>query len=208
MGMRSAVFDNWVKENMAENKDATVIHIGCGMDSRVIRVGTNGHKWYDVDFPEVIAERKLYYSENENYRMIDGDARNPVWLSEITECKSAIVVFEGISMYLKTEEVKTIINALVGHFEKVFFMMDCYTEKSAKISKYKNPINDVGVTQVYGTDNPKIFESEKFKFVKEHNMTPEYLVDEMKGVEKHIFKNIFGGKFSKTMYRLFEYKSV
>jgi hypothetical protein len=86
--------------------------------------------------------------------------------------------------------------------------MDCYTTMAAKISKYKNPINEVGVTKVYGTDTPAIFDSEKFKFVKEHNMTPDNFINELRGIEKIIFKTIFGGSFSKKMYRMFEYKSV
>ena len=40
MGIRSAVFDGWLKQQMADAPHAVVIHIGCGMDSRVIRVGT------------------------------------------------------------------------------------------------------------------------------------------------------------------------
>ena len=58
LGVRSAVFDEWTKRKMAEAPDAVIIHIGCGADSRIIRVGTENHKWYDVDFPEVIEERK------------------------------------------------------------------------------------------------------------------------------------------------------
>ena len=58
MGIRSAVFDEWLKIQMEGAPDAAVIHIGCGMDSRNIRVGTKNHKWYDVDFFEVIEERK------------------------------------------------------------------------------------------------------------------------------------------------------
>lgn len=54
MGIRSAVFDEWLKKQMVERQDAVIIHIGCGMDSRVIRVGTENHKWYDVDFSKVI----------------------------------------------------------------------------------------------------------------------------------------------------------
>ena len=54
MGVRSAVFDEWLKQQMVDSPDAVVIHIGCGMDSRIIRVGTENHKWYDVDFSEVI----------------------------------------------------------------------------------------------------------------------------------------------------------
>lgn len=67
MGMRSAVFDNWLRVQMDNDKDAIVIHIGCGMDGRIQRVGTMGHAWYDVDFPEVIQERKRYYQESGEY---------------------------------------------------------------------------------------------------------------------------------------------
>lgn len=37
MGMRSAVFDNWLREQMEKDKNAVVLHIGCGMDSRIER---------------------------------------------------------------------------------------------------------------------------------------------------------------------------
>ena len=47
MGMRSRIFDLWTMEKLVNLKDAVVIHIGCGMDSRVLRVGTNGHRWFD-----------------------------------------------------------------------------------------------------------------------------------------------------------------
>ena len=66
MGIRSAVFDEWVRQQLAYHNDAVVIHIGCGMDSRIERVGADDRKWYDVDFGEVIAERKKYYSESVN----------------------------------------------------------------------------------------------------------------------------------------------
>ena len=64
MGMRSAVFDDWLKEKTDNRENAVVIHLGCGMDSRCLRVSTQGHQWYDVDFPEVIAERRRYFSES------------------------------------------------------------------------------------------------------------------------------------------------
>lgn len=75
MGMRAAVFDRWLAEKMAEMPTAVVIHIGCGLDSRICRVGTGGHSWYDVDFPEVIGERGKYYGETEAYHMLGSDVR-------------------------------------------------------------------------------------------------------------------------------------
>ena len=49
------------------------------------------HKWYDVDFKDVIKERKRYYDESNNYKMIASDIRDSKWLSEIKEVTTAII---------------------------------------------------------------------------------------------------------------------
>ena len=208
MGMRSAVFDDWLRQQMAKEQKAVVIHIGCGMDSRVLRVGSVSQKWYDVDFAEVIAERKRYYSESADYQMLAGDARENNWLKSISETKSAIVVMEGVSMYLTIQELRELATNLCAHFEQITLLMDCYTVLAAKMSKYKNPINEVGVTQVYGIDNPKMLENGALVFVKEHTMTPQNYIDELNGVEKHVFQKMYAGNFSKKLYRLYEYRKL
>ena len=206
MGVRSAVFDEWLKQQMENLPDAVVVHIGCGMDSRVIRVDTESYKWYDVDFSEVIKERKRYYAESDNYKMIAGDARDCRWLTTITENKSAIVVMEGVSMYLTIEEMRNLSDSLCAHFEQVVLLVDCYTSFAAKMSKHRNPINDVGVTEVYGIDDPQAYQSEKLTYIKEHTMIPKKYIDELKGFEKLVFAKLYAGSFSKKLYRLLEYK--
>ncbi len=206
MGMRSAVFDNWVKKELAASDNCVVLHIGCGMDSRVERVGASGIRWYDIDFPEVIAERQKYYKETGFYRMIAADARQTKWIDALPT-RRAIIVLEGISMYFTHEEMKGLLKAFNDHFTSAKILMDCYTVRAAKASKYKNPINDVGVTNVYGIDDPAIFtENTGLQYIREHNMTPKEMIQELEGMEKFIFKNLFGGRISKSMYRMYEYQ--
>ena len=205
MGMRSAVFDRWVIEKMEAMPDAAVLHLGCGMDSRVSRAGDGKHLWFDVDFPEVITQRKRYYAESESYKMIGTDVRDPAWLAEISG-NTAIVVMEGISMYLKHEELKAVLQNLCAHFEKVYLLVDCYTTFAAKASKYKNPINDVGVTQVYGLDDPEELTGENFHFCKSYEITPQDLIDQLQGMEKHIFRKLYAGRIADRMYRLYEFE--
>ena len=208
MGIRSAVFDNWVRQLIADTEEAAVIHIGCGMDSRALRVGAKKHKWYDVDFAEVIEERGRYYRESADYKMIAGDVRDCNWLTSIPEKKCAIVVMEGVSMYLTSEELRGLTTSLCAHFEQIALLMDCYSVFAAKMSKYKNPINDVGVADVYGIDNPKTLQHGELVYVKEHTMTPQKYIDELRGVEKYIFGKLYAGSFSKKLYRLFEYRKM
>ena len=206
MGIRAAVFDQWANEQMRAQEDAVIVHIGCGLDSRILRVDASDRIWYDVDFPEVIQERKQYFSESKHYHMIAGDAKDTTWLESISESKSAIVVMEGLSMYLALPELQQLMANLCDHFAQLSVLMDCYTVLSAKLSKYKNPINDVGVTQVYGLDDPKLVETNGLRFVEEHSMTPEQYINQLQGMEKTIFQKLYAGKTSKKLYRLYEYK--
>ena len=107
------------------------------------------------------------------------------------------VAYEEIRKTVECQnELKDLFNNICDTFEHVSILMDCYTTFGVKASKYKNPINDVGVIHVYGIDNPRILEDKELFFVQEHPMIPEYLMNELKGLEKFVFKKIYGGKLS------------
>ncbi len=206
MGMRSSVFDDWLRMQMEEDSEAVILHLGCGLDSRAERIGHGDFLWYDVDFPEVIEERKKYYEETDSYHMISADVRDKEWLRQIPK-GNAIIVMEGISMYLNAGELRDLMIRFNRYFVKVRLIMDCYTKFAAKASKYKNPINEVGVTNVYGYDAPEIMARKTgLRFVKEHELTPEEKIDELQGFEKLFFKHVMGGSMAKKMYRLYEFE--
>lgn len=206
MGMRSAVFDRWAAAKLQEHPEASVLHLGCGMDSRIHRIGSPASMWFDVDFPDVIAERKKYHSETEWYRMIASDLREETWLDTISG-DTAIVVMEGISMYLKPEDLRMLMQRLSSKFNHIHMLMDSYTVFAAKATKYKNPINDVGVTQVYGFDDPQIpVTGTSLFFVQEHSLTPADLIRELPKREQGFFRLFFAGKAANKIYRLYEYQ--
>jgi len=204
MGMRSAVFDNWLRENLTEAD--VVLHLGCGLDSRCNRVDC-ANSWYDVDFPSVIQERQRYFPESVRYRMVGCDLREN-WLRDIPAGGSALVVMEGVSMYLTAEERLALLKTLTAHFSQVKLLLDAYTVFAAKATKYKNPINDVGVTQVYGFDDPRELEQGTgLRFVGAHELTPESMIRELPRTEQGFFRTMFAGKMANKIYRLYEYHS-
>lgn len=205
MGMRSAVFDRWLTSRLEADPSASVVHIGCGMDSRCDRVGSWGGTWFDVDFPEVIQERSRYYQEDDSYKMLSADVRSADWLERLPE-GNAIIVMEGVSMYLTPEELQQLLERLAAHFDGIHLMADCYTEFAAKASKFKNPINDVGVTRVYGLDDPKVLEKSGFVFARELEMTPMDMVEQLSGRERRIFKRFFASSFARKLYRMYVYR--
>lgn len=205
MAMRSRVFDDWLCEMLAKEPEATVLHLGCGLDSRCIRVEHAGKQWYDVDFPDVIRERQRHYEASGNYHMLGADLREENWLDQI-QGDDAVIILEGVSMYLRHEDLRGLLERLCGRFGKVHLLMDCYTELAAKLSRRHNPINSVGVTQVYGLDDPRAAQWGGLCFLRQHEITPQALIRQLPAKEQRIFRTLYGGKFADKLYKLYEYE--
>ena len=117
---------------------------------------------------------------------------------------TAIVVMEGVSMYLTPEELNALLENLKGHFGELHLLMDCYSTFAAKASKFKNPINEVGVYRVYGLDDPESISCLSFR--KEWDMTPEALIAQLPQGDRRLFRKLYAGGFARKLYRLYEYE--
>lgn len=206
MGMRAAAFDSWVKQKKCRMQQ--FLHIGCGMDSRVVRIGEENCRWYDVDYEAVISERKKYYAEDEYYKMISADIRSSDWLKDIKKSKQAIIVMEGVSMYLEKDELKALFEMFAASFENIALLMDCYSLFAAKMSKRRNPVKDVGAIRVFGIDDPKSIQSGNLVYTKECEITPKEYIEELKGMEKLVFKKLYAGSFSRKLYKIYEFEKA
>ena len=69
--MRMRRFDHFVREFLARNPNAVVIHIGCGLDTRFDRVDNGQVEWFDLDLPKVMElRRNLIINESHRYHML------------------------------------------------------------------------------------------------------------------------------------------
>ena len=112
-------------------------------------------------------------------------------------------------MYFRPEELRKLLQSFGAHFQEVYLLMDCYSDFAARASKYKNPINDVGVTTVYGMEDPKgLAKAAGLTYLREHSLTPATLIRELEPMERVIFSNLFAGKLARSIYRLYEFQKA
>lgn len=209
MAMRARVFDDWTDRTIQQCPESLVLHIGCGLDDRHDRVRGNYAQWIDVDLPEVISVRQRYFQESSVYHMIGMDAAKPDGIKGFPPANCVIVILEGISMYLQNSELKRLLETLQEKYPEVHILMDVYTEFAAKASKYKNPVNELGVTELYGIDDVECLVADINLMVKaEHSLTPDDLVDELEGFERRFFRLLFTGALARRLYRLFEFETA
>ncbi len=98
---RSAHFDNWARQFLAVNPEAVVLHLGCGLDARCLRLDPGpGVEWYDVDYPDVAQLREQLYPARDHYHLIAASVTDPSWFAEIPRDRPTLMIGEGLTMYL------------------------------------------------------------------------------------------------------------
>lgn len=205
MAMRARVFDDWTDAALKSRPDAAVLHIGCGLDSRCARVRQPYVTWIDCDLPDVIRVRKKYFEETPRYHMAALDASKPEEVSALPGGREAVVILEGLSMYLTRDELRGLFLALEAKYDALRVLMDVYTLFGARVSRYKNPVNDVGVTRLYGIDDiGGLLVGTRLSVIAERTFTPDKLVDELKPADRFVFRLLFTGRSYRRFYRLYE----
>ena len=205
MAMRARVFDDWTDSMLHKAPDALVLHIGCGLDSRYLRIKNTYREWIDCDLEEVIAVRKKYFKQTDRYHMAALDASDSRQIRSLPDSNTVTVILEGISMYLTVGQLRRLFRALEKKYQTLHILLDAYTVFGARASKYRNPVNDVGVTMLHGiNDINRVIDGLRIRFVREHTFTPPSLVNKMKPAERAIFKLLFTGRIYRKIYRLYE----
>lgn len=158
--MRAKQFDNYVRKYLNEEPASIAIHLGCGLDSRFNRVDNNMVEWYDLDFPDVIELRKKFYHETNRYHFIPSSVTEFDWLDSINaKNRPVIILAEGLFMYLKEEEIRSLLKAFVDKFPVCIIVFDCYSKITAKGIKNHPSIKKTGAKINWGIDNAKDIES-------------------------------------------------
>lgn len=136
---RTYLLDKMVGEYIAEHKNATVINIACGLDTRYYRVDNGKLRWYNLDLPETIAVRQKFLPESGAVSQIAKSAMDVSWV-ECIEKRNApvLVIIEGLTMYLSEDDVKKILGIIDGNFTDVTVFMETMSPFAVKHVKEKS----------------------------------------------------------------------
>jgi O-methyltransferase len=93
--LRARRLDDWTREFLAHQPGASVLHLGCGLDSRAFRLDVpETVRWYDLDFPDVIELRRRLYLERAGYRLLASSVTDPGRLDEIPVDRPVIAIVQ------------------------------------------------------------------------------------------------------------------
>ncbi|NLF34384.1 MAG: class I SAM-dependent methyltransferase [Clostridiales bacterium] len=223
-GILTSMLDDHVEAFLADHPgNAVVLHLGCGLDSRIDRVKGDYYHWYDVDLSYAITTRRRFYKETDRYTMVATSVTGRNWLDPISEAAKGhpvVIVAEGLFMYLKEKEVNNLIINLCNHFPLAVLMFDSYslaganraaartpaasTRKERRAGKAGDPLMG------WGLDDPALIEAlhPSIRHLKTLLHTDSHHIKSLSRVEQFTFKMIRRLPVYNHLYRIYFFSII
>lgn len=127
--IRAKYYDvNIAKSAARQKSDTVVVNIGCGLDTRRLRLSGSNITFYELDLPDVIALRRKLMPLESHDNQITKSMFDTSWLDELHLAhpdSHFIFVFEGVLMYFDNSQVKYILNNIADRYpeSEIYFDM-------------------------------------------------------------------------------------
>ncbi len=157
---RAVVMDKAVSEFIAKSGKCNVVCIGCGLETMAWRIensAQNAH-FYEVDFPDVIENRKKILGTKENETLIAGNANEVNFAEHINCAMPTIFVVAGVFQYFKEAEVLALIKKLKGEFKNAHLLFDATNSVGLKYAQnYVKKTGNTNAMMHFCIDDPGEF---------------------------------------------------
>lgn len=128
---RTYLFDQFIEEQVAQGADM-IVNLAAGLDARPYRMSLPAAlQWVEVDLPEILAykteiladEKPVCALKHVPLDLADADARNAAFGRLGQQAKRALVVSEGLLIYLAPEDVDALAEDLarISAFQRWVF---------------------------------------------------------------------------------------
>jgi O-methyltransferase involved in polyketide biosynthesis len=152
---RSAHFDRWVRQFLAVHPKSTVLHLGCGLDSRYFRIDPGPDvEWYDVDYPDVVALRRQLLPTGEHNHVIAASVTDPAHLAGIAADRPTLVIGEGLTMYLSRDDGIDLLRRVVDRFPSGELQFDAFSRFGIRSQWTNSVVRRAGARLDWGVNGP------------------------------------------------------
>jgi O-methyltransferase involved in polyketide biosynthesis len=155
IAVRAYMLDRWTEAFLQRCPEAIVLHLGCGLDSRIFRIdpGPEVH-WFEVDFPDVIALRRQIYPDRAGCAMIACSVVESGWIAKLPADRPAMIVAEGVLPYLEEDEVAQLLRRIASHFPSGEIAFDAYGSFAIGLLRFNPALLATGACLHWALDDP------------------------------------------------------
>lgn len=151
-------FDEMTKAFMEKHGRCNVINLGAGLETAYFRLKPKDAVFYEMDFPEVIAERRRVLGEADNEILIPGDLFNLAWADGIDTELPSLLVVSGVFQYCHQAQILTFINEVKERFSRAEMIFDGTDKKGiAYANRYVRRTGNTNAMMHFSLDDGREF---------------------------------------------------
>lgn len=133
--VRSLVTDHIARGFIQAHPDATIVNLGCGMDTTFSRIDNGQITFYELDFPDVMALRAHFFEETDRHVSIASSLHDTQWFSQVQATDGLLFLAGGVFMYSSETQMRAFFSAVADHFGTCEFVFDALSPLGLKIGK-------------------------------------------------------------------------
>ena len=167
---RTIVLDRLVGAWLGRHPGTVVVNLACGLDTRCYRMKGYQH-WYNLDLPETITVRQQLLPESGAISQLAMSAMDD-WGAAIRETDApALVIIEGLTMYLSEADVRRIFEVIAARLPKAEVFVETMNPAVAKRFKERS-IEGSHAKFTWGVKHGRALAAllPGFRFVEEHSL--------------------------------------
>jgi O-methyltransferase involved in polyketide biosynthesis len=113
---RSLVMDQIIQWFLERHPRATVVNIGCGLDTTFERVDNGSVQWMDLDLPDVIDLRRKFIPEGKRRRFMADSFLRAEWLDQLIPKDNLLFLAAGVFYYFEEYEIKAFLGNIADRY--------------------------------------------------------------------------------------------
>jgi O-methyltransferase involved in polyketide biosynthesis len=168
--LRTAIFDCWVSDFLAEHPGGTVVEIGTGLNSRSDRADNGQAHWIDLDLPDTIELRRRFFADSGRRRMVAASVLDQDWLPAIGDSPGPyFFAAEGVLVYL--EQAPQVIARIARSFPGALIAFDTHSQRMLELQHRTAARKNIDARWAWPCDDPRTLESLGLEVVQEAGVT-------------------------------------
>ncbi|GAP69507.1 O-Methyltransferase [Bacteroidales bacterium 6E] len=126
-------FDRVIKAFIEQYPNATIVNIGCGLDTTYERINNKQIQWFDLDLPDVITLRKRFLEETPHRKFIASSFLEPDWMDSI-KGNHVLLISTGVFVYFEEQQIRKFLLEVVSKFPGAELFFDVTSPKGVQIA--------------------------------------------------------------------------
>jgi O-methyltransferase involved in polyketide biosynthesis len=131
---RSIHFDRTIHQFLQKHPAATVVNIGCGLDTTFERTDNGTLLWYDLDLPDVIRLRREFIEENDRRRFLASSFLDDSWFHQLTVEDNVLFLAAGVFYYFEESQMREFFSKLASLFPESEAVFDVASPLGARVA--------------------------------------------------------------------------